>query len=112
MISPAFFVGILMYVLGIVLVMAGISQISNLVAARSWTSVPFGFYIVPALVLMSGIVVMFNPFAVAEVPFIILGVSSIVYGVSDLITMIRFRQQPSVPDTADAIEIEDATIIE
>ena len=111
MISPSFFVGILMYVLGIILVMAGISQISNLVAARSWTSVPFVFYIVPTLVLLAGILVMFNPFAVAEIPFIILGVSSIVYAVSDLITMIRFRQQPA-EETAESVEIEDATIVE
>ena len=34
MIMPAFFVGILMYVLGAVLVLAGISQIVNLSAAR------------------------------------------------------------------------------
>lgn len=33
------FVGILMYVLGAVLVLAGISQIVNLSAARSWTVV-------------------------------------------------------------------------
>ena len=51
MIMPAFFVGILMYVLGAVLVLAGISQIVNLSAARSWTVVPGGFFVVPVLVL-------------------------------------------------------------
>ena len=45
MIMPAFFVGILMYVLGAVLVLAGISQIVNLSAARSWTVVPGGFFV-------------------------------------------------------------------
>ena len=40
MVSPAFFVGILMYVLGVVLVFAGISQIVQLFNARSWTQVP------------------------------------------------------------------------
>ena len=52
MIMPAFFVGILMYVLGAVLVLAGISQIVNLSAARSWTVVPGGFFVVPVLVLI------------------------------------------------------------
>ena len=83
MIMPAFFVGILMYVLGAVLVLAGISQIVNLSAARSWTVVPGGFFVVPVLVLIAGVVVLFNPFTAATVPFIILGVSSIVYGLSD-----------------------------
>ena len=62
MIMPAFFVGILMYVLGAVLVLAGISQIVNLSAARSWTVVPGGFFVIPVLVLIAGIVVLFNPF--------------------------------------------------
>lgn len=93
MIMPAFFVNILMYVLGAVLVLAGISQIVNLSAARSWTFVPGGFFVVPALVLIAGIVVLFNPFTVATVPFIVLGVSSIVYGISDFINIIRFRQK-------------------
>ena len=68
MIMPAFFVGILMYVLGAVLVLAGISQIVNLSAARSWTVVPGGFFVIPVLVLIAGIVVLFNPFTAAAVP--------------------------------------------
>ena len=51
-----------MYVLGAVLVLAGISQIVNLSAARSWTVVPGGFFVIPVLVLIAGIVVLFNPF--------------------------------------------------
>ena len=102
MIMPAFFVGILMYVLGAVLVLAGISQIVNLSAARSWT-------VVPVLVLIAGIVVLFNPFTAAAVPFIILGVSSIVYGLSDLINIIRFRQkkEPGMPEIEDITPIEE-----
>ena len=50
--------------------------------------------VIPVLVLIAGIVVLFNPFyAQAAVPFIILGVSSIAYGLSDLINIIRFRQK-------------------
>lgn len=99
MIMPAFFVGILMYVLGAVLVLAGISQIVNLSAARSWTVVPGGFFVIPVLVLIAGIVVL----------FIILGVSSIVYGLSDLINIIRFRQkkEPGMPEIEDITPIEE-----
>lgn len=95
MIMPAFFVGILMYVLGAVLVLAGISQIVNLSAARSWTVVPGGFFVIPVLVLIAGI--------------IILGVSSIVYGLSDLINIIRFRQkkEPGMPEIEDITPIEE-----
>ena len=77
MIMPAFFVGILMYVLGAVLVLAGISQIVNLSAARSWTVVPGGFFVVPVLVLIAGVVVLFNPFTAATVPFYYIGGSAV-----------------------------------
>lgn len=108
MIMPAFFVGILMYVLGAILVLAGISQIVNLSAARSWTVVPGGFFVIPVLVLIAGIVVLFNPFTAATVPFIILGVSSIIYGLSDLISITRFREKKE----KDTPMIEDITPIE
>ena len=108
MISPAFFVGILMYVLGVVLVFAGISQIANLLAARSYAEVAFGYYVMPVLILLAGIVVLVNPFAAVTIPFIILGVSSTVYGITELINIYRFRKKN--PKTE--VVIEDVTPIE
>ncbi len=109
MIMPAFFVGILMYVLGAVLVLAGVSQIANLSAARAWTSVPFGYYVVPILVLVAGVVVLFNPFEAATVPFIILGVSSIVYALSDLVNLLRFRPKKQVEAT-DVVDVTPLSV--
>ena len=111
MVSPAFFVGILMYVLGVVLVFAGISQIMQLLNARSWTQVAFGYFVMPVLILIAGLVVLLNPFAAATVPFIILGVSSIVYGVTDIINGIRFRRKED-KTTVSEVVIEDVTPVE
>lgn len=111
MISPAFFVGILMYVLGAVLVFAGISQIMQLVNARGWTQVAFGYYVMPVLILIAGLVVLLNPFAAATVPFIILGVSSIVYGITDIINGIRFRKKED-KTTVNEVIIEEVTPVE
>lgn len=111
MVSPAFFVGILMYVLGVVLVFAGISQIVNLMNIRAWAQVSTGYYVVPVLILIAGMVVLLNPFAVASIPFIILGVSCIVYGISDIINRIRFRKKEE-KDIYQGMEIEDVTPIE
>lgn len=91
-VMPAFFVTSLMYVLGVLLVLAGVSQLANLTVARSSVHVPWGVYIVPLLVLAAGLVVLFNPFAAAEVPFMILGCSFIVYGLMDLFRMIKYRR--------------------
>ena len=111
MVSPAFFVGILMYVLGAVLVFAGISQIAGLLGARSHASVPFGFYVLPVLILLAGLVVLVNPFAAAAIPFIILGVSSTAYGISELINIYMFRRKEEKP-TKHEIVIEDVTPVE
>ncbi len=111
MVSPAFFVGILMYVLGAVLVFAGISQIVQLVNARGWTQVPVGYYIMPILILLAGLIVLLNPFAAAAIPFIILGVSSIVYGVTDIINLIRFHKKEEKIVEHEVV-IEDVTPIE
>ncbi|MDE5676496.1 HdeD family acid-resistance protein [Phocaeicola sp.] len=108
MIMPEFFVESLMYVLGAVLVLAGINQIVNLSAARNWTIVPFIFFVIPVLVLIAGLVVLFNPFEAATVPFIILGVSGIVYAIADLVNIIRFRTKKG----SNVIEIEEVVPIE
>ena len=94
MVSPAFF--------------AGISQIANLLNARSYAVVPLGYYVMPVLILLAGIVVLANPFAVASVPFIILGVSSAVYGITELINIYKFRKK----EDKHEIVIEDVTPIE
>ena len=111
MIMPAFFVSILMYVLGAVLVFAGISQVVNLVSARRWTQVPMGYFIIPVLLLVAGLVVLVNPFAAASIPFMIVGVSCIVYGVSSLVNQIRFRKNEVKPVIEEA-EIVEVTPIE
>ena len=111
MISPAFFVGILLYVLGVVLVFAGICQIAHLLSARSYTAVPFGYYVMPVLILLAGLVVLANPFAAVAVPFIILGVSSTVYGITELINLYKFRKKEEKVMPTEVV-IEDVTPIE
>ena len=111
MVSPAFFVGILMYVLGAVLVFAGVSQIAGLLGARSHAMVPFGYYVMPVLILFAGLVVLVNPFAAATVPFIILGISSTAYGISELINVYKFRRKEE-KQMPNEIVIEDVTPIE
>ena len=108
MVSPAFFVGILMYVLGAVLVFAGISQIVTLLSARSHSAVAIGYFVMPVLILLAGLVVLVNPFAAATIPFFILGVSSTIYGITELINIYKFRKK----EVKTEIVIEDVTPIE
>lgn len=108
MIMPDFFITILMYVLGALLVLGGLSQLFNFISVRNITKVPFIMYMIPVLVLLAGIIVLVNPFQAAAVPFIILGISSIVYALTDLFRLIRYKKK--VLDKE--VEIEDITPIE
>ncbi len=92
MLMPEVFVGVLMYVLGALLLLAGVVQIASLVTARKWSAVPLGFYVVPVLVLLCGLVVLFNPFAVASTAFVVLGIASVVYGISELVNYYKFTK--------------------
>ena len=88
-IMPAFF----MYILGALLVIAGVQQIIMLVSARKWSIVPFGFYVMPALILLTGIMIIAYPFGAAANTFVIFGVASIFYGVIELLNWYKFRQR-------------------
>lgn len=92
-IMPQFFVSILMYILGALLVIAGGQQVVALISARKWSTVPFGFYIIPLLILITGIMILAYPFGAAANTFVIFGIASIIYGVSELINWYKFRRK-------------------
>ncbi|MBR5296937.1 MAG: DUF308 domain-containing protein [Parabacteroides sp.] len=90
---PHFFVNFLMYILGFVLLIAGAQQIYSLIIARKWSIVPLGFYIIPVLILITGIMILVYPFGAATHTFAIFGVATLVYGCSELINWYKFRQK-------------------
>lgn len=117
-IMPGFFADLLTFVLGFILVMGGVQQIASLSAARRWMQVPGGFYVVPVLILIAGLIALFNPTGVRSTAFIIIGISSLIYAVSELINWFKFtRRRPKTPITSgktakEEDNIEDAQIIE
>lgn len=104
MIMPGFFVTILMYVLGLILVFGGIQQIVSLASARKWYKVSMGYYIIPVLILIAGLIVLLNPFTVASGAFIMLGISSIVYGITELFNGIKFKRKTEKKNEIHKIE--------
>ena len=100
-IMPGFFADLLTFVLGFILVMGGVQQIASLSAARRWMPVPGGFYVVPVLILLAGLVALFNPTGVRSTAFIIIGISSLVYAASELLNWFKFtRRRPKTPDAS------------
>lgn len=106
--TPAFFVTILMYVLGVLLLLGGLNQLSGLLVARRYFAVPLVMYFIPVLIVASGLVVLFNPFEAAMIPFIMLGISFIVYSLTDVVRLIRFhKKEAKIQDVTPIEEIKE-----
>lgn len=110
-IIPNFFVNTLMYLLGILLLIAGIQQLVSLIKARKWTFVGWGFYIIPVLLILVGIVILSKPFSIVSSTFIVFGVACLIYGVSELINAIRFRKRNTFTEVTDVTDTTDVTEI-
>jgi hypothetical protein len=107
------FFRVLMFLLGFILIMGGVQQIASLSMARRWMPVPGAFYLIPSLILIAGIIALFNPTGARNTAFIIIGISSLVYSLSELINWFKFaRRRPKAPVMHDDDDIEDAKIIE
>ncbi len=112
-VMPEFFADVLMFLLGFILIMGGVQQIASLSMARRWMPVPGAFYLIPSLILIAGIIALFNPTGARNTAFIIIGISSLVYSLSELINWFKFaRRRPKAPVMHDDDDIEDAKIIE
>lgn len=103
---PEFFVNILMYLLGVLLVLGSLSQLINFISVRQVVKVPVFLYLISVLILAAGIVILFNPFTAATVPFIILGVSSIIYALNDLVRLLFYYHKRN-KDITDVKIIEE-----
>jgi len=98
---PSVFTTIFMFVLGFILVVAAIGQFVTLSAARHLGYVSPLVYVFPVLILIAGIVVLFDPFKSAEGVFILFGVTAIFYGITDLLNQYAIRK---LRKTAEANE--------
>ena len=84
----------------------GVTQLMALVAARRLGSVPFGYWIMPSLILLTGLFVILKPMESAELPLLILGWCSILYGVVELINALKIHRLRKEADDALAIQQE------
>lgn len=97
-ITPNAFINGLMYMLAAILILGGITQIMSLVAARRLGSVPFGYWVCPSLILLTGLFVVFKPMETAELPLMILGWCSLLYGVIELVNALKIHSLRKAAD--------------
>ena len=109
--TPHAFINGLMYMLAVVLILGGITQLMSLISARRLGSIPFGYWICPSLILLTGLFVILKPMESAELPLMILGWCSMLYGVIELINALKIH---SVRKKADQMVVaqEEETVAE
>ena len=90
---PEFFVDILMYILGAILLIAGLQQIITLISARKWKYVPMGYYVLPSIIFLVGLLILIYPMAVIANTLVIFGIAILFYGVNEIINWYKFRKQ-------------------
>ena len=113
--TPNVFITALMYIIGGILILGAINQYMNLINARKYGQVSFGFWVFPSVVLLIGLYVIIKPMAPASMAMLILGWCSLLYGVTELVNSLKFhadkrkfRQAQEVPVAEEIIE-EPAT---
>lgn len=109
-----FFTNMLMYLLGIILIVAGIGQLVMLTAARKFGHISLVSYLFPVLILLAGMIVFANPFTAKESIITFFGAVSIFYGITDLINQYKINQMRKATQVEEQKqkmgggEIEDA----
>lgn len=106
---PTFFITILMYVLGALLVLFACNQIVNLISIRRFAKLSFGFYIIPLLILITGVLFLIDPVQIASSPFMILGICCIVSALSELLNLYRISKAKKSYDIT--VQVEEPTEI-
>jgi hypothetical protein len=89
-ITPTTFVSALMYIIGIMLILGALNQFIALIAGRRYGHVSLWYWVMPTLILLSGLFVMVKPIAPLKMAMLILGWTMLVYGVAELVNALKF----------------------
>lgn len=84
---PQTFIHWLMYILAAILILGAINQYISLGRVAKIGHVGVGFWIMPSLLLLAGIIIIVYPMQSASLPLFILGWCMIVYGVVEVVNV-------------------------
>ena len=111
---PSTFATVFMFLLGF-MVVAAVGQFVTLAAARQFGRIAPVSFLFPVLILIVGIVILFDPFSSAESVFILFGITAVFYGVTDLLNQYSIRKMRKASEEKEKIvkmggdsDIEDA----
>ena len=103
---PNFFLGLIAFLFGAVLLVAGVSQIIGLWQAGRYSKLSGGLYIIPVAITICGIALFFSPKASTEMLTMIFGAAVALYGASELIAAWKLRKVAPKTEYAEYEEVE------
>ncbi|MBO7372593.1 MAG: DUF308 domain-containing protein [Bacteroidales bacterium] len=111
---PDFFVNLLSYLFGILMLFFSIGEIATLLSAGKYTKVKFAFYIIPILIFLAGIFLIVRPMDAAKAVFIFFGIALMFYAVFEFVLAIKFSKVFKAAEQEAAVEAakEEATDVE
>ena len=110
--TPTVFVKALMYIIGAVLVLGAVNQFMNLLNARKYGKISFGYWIFPSVILLIGLFVIIKPLAPAEMAMLVLGWCSLLYGVTELINSLKIHNEKRKFTKAQEIPVAEEIVEE
>ena len=84
----------------------------NLLNARRFGSVGFGYWILPSLILLTGLYVIIKPLAPAQMAMLVLGWCTLLYGVTELIIALKIHYEKRKFDNAQEIPVAGEVTVE
>lgn len=109
--TPNVFVTALMYLIGAILILGAVNQYMNLIHAKKYGKIGFGYWIFPSVILLTGLYVIIKPMAPASMAMLILGWCSLLYGVTEVINSLKFHsdkrkasQAQEIPTAEEVVE--------
>lgn len=94
MVSPEFWKGFIMVLLGILIVFCGLAQLISLIGIRKYGVKPnIAEYILGLLLFCLGIFICFNPIESNQTLMILFGAGCIFYGLTNLFMLLHVRSQ-------------------
>ena len=114
--TPNVFITALMYIIGAILILGAINQFMNLVNARRYGKIGFGYWVFPSLILLTGLYVIIKPLTPYSLAMLILGWCTLLYGVTEMINSLKFysdrRRLRQAQEIAEAEEVVEEGVAE
>lgn len=103
--APSLFINFLVYGMALILILGALNQFFNLSSASRIVKIGLFWWIVPALILLTGLIALVKPSIIATAPLYIIGWCMIIYGVVEMINSIKISRCRR--DYAKAVEIRE-----